>query len=141
MQGFWGGFETGESLAEKLNAGLKDPYSVDGYTLVAVHAWSNSVDSLLYVNSLLDDGVRVVAPDEFVSLISEAICGQKHHDEIHLEAFPNPFYDAIRLSVDGYLSDDFNIYMEDLNGKKTKKQAVSDLSDNQMTMLQAVSRE
>ena len=113
----WGGFETGESLAEKLNAGLKDPYSVDGYTLVAVHAWSNSVDSLLYVNSLLDDGVRVVAPDEFVSLISEAICGQKHHDEIHLEAFPNPFYDAIRLSVDGYLSDDFNIYMEDLNGK------------------------
>ena len=113
----WGGFETGESLAEKLNAGLKDPYSVDGYTLVAVHAWSNSVDSLLYVNSLLDDGVRVVAPDEFVSLISEAICGQKYHAEIHLEAFPNPFYDAIRLSVDGYLSDDFNIYMEDLNGK------------------------
>ena len=113
----WGGFETGESLAEKLNAGLKDPYSVDGYTLVAVHAWWPPVDSLLYVSSLLADGVRVVAPDEFVSLISEAICGQKHHDEIHLEAFPNPFYDAIRLSVDGYLSDDFNIYMEDSNGK------------------------
>ena len=34
-----------------------------------------------------------------------------------------------------------SVIMEGLNGKKTKKQAVSDLSDNQMTMLQAVSRE
>jgi len=113
----WGGFETGESLAQKLNNALKDPYSVAGYTLVAVHAWSNSVDSLLYVNSLLDEGVRVVAPDEFVSLISEAICGSEDQVQMNVEAYPNPFYDEIHLKVEGYLSDDFNVYLEDMNGK------------------------
>jgi hypothetical protein len=113
----WGGFETGESLAQKLNNALKDPYSVDGYTLVAVHAWSNSVDSLLYVNSLLDQDVRVVAPDEFVSLISEAICSPEHQNKIALRAFPNPFNDKISVHVQEYFSDDFEIFLEDLTGK------------------------
>ena len=113
----WGGFETGESLAQKLNNALKDPYSVDGYTLVAVHAWSNSVDSLLYVNSLLDQDVRVVAPDEFVSLISEAICSPEHQNKIALRAFPNPFNDKISVHVQEYFSDDFEFFLEDLTGK------------------------
>ena len=120
----WGGFETGESLAQKLNNAVRDPYSVEGYTLVAVHAWSNSVDSLLYVNSLLEEGVRVVAPDEFVSLISDAICGQEGQDELRVVAFPNPFQDEIQFRVEGYPSNDFDISLEDMNGKSVSVEIV-----------------
>jgi len=121
----WGGFETGESLAQKLNNAVRDPYSVEGYTLVAVHAWSNSVDSLLYVNSLLEEGVRVVAPDEFVSLISDAICGQEGQDELRVVVFPNPFQDEIQFRVEGYPSNDFDISIEDMNGKSVSLEIVS----------------
>jgi len=113
----WGGFETGESLAQKLNNATKDPYSVEGYTLVAVHAWSNSVDSLLYVNDLLDEGVRVVAPDEFIALIRKSICAPQFQNQFSLEAFPNPFHEAIQLKVQNYFSDDFVVSLEDMSGK------------------------
>lgn len=113
----WGGFETGESLAHKLNNARKDPYSVEGYTLVAVHAWSNSVDSLLYVNDLLDEGVRVVAPDEFIALIRKSICAPQFQNQLSLEAFPNPFHEAIQLRVQDYFSDDFVVSLEDMSGK------------------------
>lgn len=113
----WGGFETCESLAQKINEGVKDPRSVDGYTLVAVHAWSNSVDSLLFVNSMLDEGVRVVAPDEFVSLMSEAICAPRQTNALQIDAYPNPFFDEIRLRVRSCFSDGFQVFVEDLQGK------------------------
>ncbi len=113
----WGGFETCESLAEKLNDGVKDPYSVDGYTLVAVHAWSNSVDSLLFVRSLLDDGIRVVAPDDFVSLISKNICEKEHVSQPEIEVSPNPVIDDIRLRIRGVRCDDYQIQLNDLGGK------------------------
>jgi|TARA_B110000305_G_scaffold19473_3_gene18025 hypothetical protein len=114
----WGGFESCESLASKLNDEVKDPYSTDGYSLIAVHAWSNSVDSLLLVRSLLNEGIRVVAPDEFVALISEAICAPKISDVLSLEAYPNPFSNEIKLRIRGYLADDFSLYIEDLKGKR-----------------------
>ena len=113
----WGGFETCESLAEKLNDGVKDPYSVDGYTLVAVHAWSNSVDSLLFVRSLLDDGIRVVAPDDFVSLISKNICEKELVSQPEIEVSPNPVIDEIRLRIRGVKCDDYQIQLSDLGGK------------------------
>ena len=113
----WGGFETCESLAEKLNDGVKDPYSVEGYTLVAVHAWSNSVDSLLFVRSLLDDGIRVVAPDDFVSLISKNICEKEFVSQPEIEVSPNPVIDDIRLRIRGVRCDDYQIQLSDLGGK------------------------
>jgi len=116
----WGGFETCESLAEKLNNGLKDPYSVEGYTLVAVHAWSNSVDSLLYVRSLLDDGIRVVAPDDFVSLISKNICKNELAIEPEIEVLPNPIIDEIRLRIRGVTCSDYEIKLTDLGGKQMR---------------------
>lgn len=114
----WGGFETCESLAQKLNNGVKDPYSVDGYTLVAVHAWSNSVDSLLYVRSLLNDGIRVVAPDEFVNLISKNICEKDIANQLEIEVLPNPVIDEIRLRVRGISCSDYYLGLTDLSGKK-----------------------
>lgn len=65
----WSGFESTASLAAKLNARARDPRSKEGYSLIPVHVWSNSVDSVMRCASLLDPKVRVVAPDEFVRLI------------------------------------------------------------------------
>ena len=113
----WGGFESCESLAEKLNNENKDPYSQDGYSLVAVHNWSNSVDSLLYVRSLLEQGVRVVSPDEFVQLISKAICSPLESSELITEAYPNPFMDKIKLRIRSSIPIDLNISVKDLNGR------------------------
>ena len=97
---------------------MKDPYSVDGYTLVAVHAWSNSVDSLLYVRSLLNDGIRVVAPDEFVNLISKNICEKDIANQLEIEVLPNPVIDEIRLRVRGISCSDYYLGLTDLSGKK-----------------------
>jgi len=65
----WGGFETTSSLAAKLNALPRDPDQPSGYSLVAVHVWTNSVDSVLACVRQLDEHVRVVAPSAFVELI------------------------------------------------------------------------
>ena len=116
----WGGFETCESLAQKINAAPKDPFNPNSYTLVAVHAWSNSVDSLLLVKSLLDQGVRVVAPDAFVQLISDAICAPQQQETLILEAFPNPFSETIRLKIKGYESSDFELKIQDVSGKEIR---------------------
>jgi len=114
----WGGFETCESLAEKLNAEIRDPYSEDGYSLVAVHSWSNSVDSLLYVRSLLEQGVRVVSPDEFVSLISKAICSPIIPDSPEIEVVPNPVLDDVRFRLRGICCEDYQIKISDMTGKE-----------------------
>jgi hypothetical protein len=65
----WDGFETSESLAEKLNSASKNIYSQDGYSLIPVHAWSRSVTDVLNCAKLLGSNVRVVTPDQFVALI------------------------------------------------------------------------
>ena len=36
----WQGFDTPETLAAKLNSASTDAHSADGYSLIAVHAWS-----------------------------------------------------------------------------------------------------
>ena len=83
-----------------------------------MHAWSNSVYSLLYVRSLLDQGVRVVAPDAFIQLISDAICAPQELEDLILEVFPNPFSETIRLRIKGYQFEDFDIKIKDVNGKE-----------------------
>lgn len=65
----WSGFESAASLAARLNARPRNVRVKDGYSLIPVHAWSNSVDSVVRCAGLLDAGVRVVAPDEFVRMI------------------------------------------------------------------------
>jgi hypothetical protein len=67
----WDGFETSTSLAQKLNAASKNIYSPEGYSLIPVHVWSRNVTDVLNCTNLLNSNVRVVAPDEFVSLISK----------------------------------------------------------------------
>lgn len=69
----WEGFESPVSLAEKLNKEAKNPYSKAGYSLIPVHVWSNSVDSVIKVTDALDSQVQVVTPDEFVRRIKTNI--------------------------------------------------------------------
>lgn len=72
---FWEGVNTPESMAEKLNASPRNPKLPSGYSLVPVHAWSIHVSELKACVDLLDEKVRVVAPDEFVELIKENLDG------------------------------------------------------------------
>ena len=114
----WGGFETCESLATKLNNEVKDPSSEEGYSLVAVHAWSNSVDSLLFIQSMLDENVRIVAPDEFVRLIRENICSAQMPESPEIETIPNPIVDHVSFRLRGLPCDDYSIHLSDLSGKE-----------------------
>ncbi len=113
----WGGFETCESLAAKLNQESTDPYSEEGYSLVAVHAWSNSVDSLLFIKSMLNENVRVVAPDDFVQLISRNVCQAQMPDQPEIETVPNPVLDEVRFRLRGKTCDEFEVYVCELSGK------------------------
>ncbi len=70
----WSGeFEDPQSLAGKLNASSTDITSPGGYSLVAVHVWTNSVSDVCQCTKLLNKNIRVVAPDEFVSLIKQNV--------------------------------------------------------------------
>ena len=109
----WGGFETCQSIAEKVNQKSRDPKSPDAYTLVAVHAWSNSVDSLLLISSLLDQDVRIVAPDDFVRLVKENICNQPKESLI----FPNPTDGSFTVRMDRSF-ENIRVSIHDLLGKK-----------------------
>ncbi len=66
-------FESPQSLAAKLNASSTDITSASGYSLIAVHVWTQSVADVAECVSLLNKNVRVVAPDEFVALIKKNV--------------------------------------------------------------------
>eukprot|EP01090_Pellita_catalonica_P020492 TRINITY_DN7355_c0_g1_i1.p1 TRINITY_DN7355_c0_g1~~TRINITY_DN7355_c0_g1_i1.p1 ORF type:complete len:568 (-),score=62.82 TRINITY_DN7355_c0_g1_i1:276-1979(-) len=66
----WKGFETPASLAEKLNQMPIKPQSEVGYSLIAVHVWTMTVESVVETVKLLDlSRVDVVTPHEFVDRI------------------------------------------------------------------------
>jgi len=60
-------------VAAALNARPRNPRLLAGYSLVDVHAWSHSVESVRHCLELLDPQVRVVTPDVFVSLLRRSI--------------------------------------------------------------------
>jgi hypothetical protein len=69
----WEGFETPNSIASKLNNLSKDIHSASGYSLIPVHVWSMGVEQIIECANLLDSNVRIVTPDEFVSLIKKNV--------------------------------------------------------------------
>lgn len=54
-----------------LNSAAKNPYSSDGYSLVAIDAWNNYnlPETVKYIIDRLDPNVKVVTPEEYVKLI------------------------------------------------------------------------
>ncbi|HFE53172.1 MAG TPA: T9SS type A sorting domain-containing protein, partial [Bacteroidetes bacterium] len=104
----WGGFETTASLAAKLNRLPRDPDQPSGYSLVAVHVWSNTVDSVVACARKLDEHVRVVTPSQFVALVKAHLAPgsgvqqgrRRSRRPVRfglLPAFPNPFNAAVRI--------------------------------------------
>ena len=72
----WDGFNTPATLAAKLNASRKSCTSVDGYSLVVVHVWDQTVDTVIQTVNLLDERVVVVQADQFVQSIINNRVGQ-----------------------------------------------------------------
>jgi hypothetical protein len=69
----WKGVESPATLAKRLNDLPKDPTIAEGYSLIAVHCWSYGVNDIISCVSQLGPDVRVVAPDEFVWLITHNV--------------------------------------------------------------------
>jgi hypothetical protein len=61
------------SVTNRLNAGLLDPTSPEGYSLVSVAAWSESVTKVKNIVDALDADVRVVTPGALAHLIRENV--------------------------------------------------------------------
>ena len=85
----WGGFNSAQTLSHKINNLPKDPYSASGYSLIPVHNWSNSVDSILMCSELFDENIRIVSPDKFVNLIKQNLISN-NNDAIPFVSYPNP---------------------------------------------------
>ena len=109
----WGGFETCESMATKLNNLPRTPENENGYSLIAVHAWSNSVDSLLYVKSLLENDIRIVAPDDFVYLIKKNLCDIQPS----MVTYPNPTNGEVHIQFSSPINVE-NVIVSDLLGRE-----------------------
>ena len=116
----WGGFENTISLSEKLNNLPKDPYSQDGYSLIAVHNWSNSVDSILQCVSLLNEDIRVVSPDKFINLINQNIT-EKSNELLANIKYPNPTKDYANVDVRANINEIIRVELAGINGKEIIK--------------------
>ena len=69
----WQDHSTPKSIAQMLNNQSRDETTVDGYSVIAVHIWSETVDSLLEMNAAFDDDVILVKPDELVALMTAKV--------------------------------------------------------------------
>ena len=102
-------------MADKLNNLPRTPDNQNGYSLIAVHAWSNSVDSLLYVKSLLDENIRVVAPDDFVYLVKKNICNMN----TEMMSFPNPTNGELHIRFNAPIQFK-KVVVSDLTGREIR---------------------
>jgi len=102
----WGGVYSPASLAQVLDTSSTDPYSPDGYSLVDVHVWDNTVDSVIKCVQLLDTNVRVVTPDAFVKLFVKGTSCTAYPADVTslsdehagLSVAPNPFSNKAEVS-------------------------------------------
>jgi hypothetical protein len=88
----WGDKETPQSIAQKLNMEIKNQFQPEGYSLIPVHVWSHSVEDVKKCVSMLDGNVRVVAPDDFVKLITRNL------GVFLYQNYPNPLTDRTIIS-------------------------------------------
>ena len=88
----WGDKDSPQTVAQKINASVKNQYQPEGYSLIPVHAWTNSVDDVKKCIGMLDGDVRVVAPDDFVGLI------KRNLGVFLYQNYPNPFTDKTTIS-------------------------------------------
>jgi len=113
----WGGFESPTSLVEKINNLPKDPYSSDGYSLIPVHNWSYSVDTILEIAKGFDEKINIVAPDEFLNLITAKLYNNEENI-IQLSSYPNPTYRNSTVEFLGKQEEIQSIKIFNIKGEK-----------------------
>ena len=69
----WQDHSTPQSIAKLLNAQSRNHSSTAGYSVIAVHIWSETVDSMMQVAQLLDDDVLLVKPDTLIQLMTQNV--------------------------------------------------------------------
>lgn len=70
----WPGFHTPKTLADLINTLPADPTLPESYSLIPVHLWDESVESIAETASLFNQShVQVVTADEFVRRIVENV--------------------------------------------------------------------
>lgn len=69
----WADHSTPESIAELLNKQSRDAETVDGYSVIGIHMWSQTVDTVNQIATLLDEDVEVVKLDELVRLMTDNV--------------------------------------------------------------------
>jgi len=90
----WDGIHSTTQVAQLVNNLPTNINSSAGYSLIPVHAWSMTVDSVIAcINKLDTSKVRVVCPDEFVWLIKQNIGSVGINNPIQFNnglVYPNP---------------------------------------------------
>ncbi len=95
----WQSYSSAPILARNVQALPKDPTDPNAYTLVSVHVWDHSVDSVIAAVQLFDSTIRVVAPDAFIKLYKKGtgcravglgVRGQEEAQQYKLTNVPNP---------------------------------------------------
>jgi len=114
----WGGFENTLSLANKINNLPKNIFSENGYSLIPVHNWSNSVDSIIKCANFLDSNVRVVSPDKFINIINKNLNHNQFEEEIIHLFYPNPSSGTIFLELRIDVNQIEKVSLFDINGQK-----------------------
>lgn len=71
----WAGLPKGDSptIINEINNASTDITSTDSYSLISVHAWSKTVSDVASMISKFDTNVRVVTPEEFVTLMKQNV--------------------------------------------------------------------
>ena len=80
-QSLWADHTTPASIAALLNEQSKDHTSTAGYSVIAVHIWSETVQSLVQVANALDESVLLVKPDELIQLMTQNVL-PSNRDEV-----------------------------------------------------------
>ena len=97
----------------------KNPYSASGYSLIPVHNWSNSVDSILLCSELFNKNVRIVSPDKFVNLIKENLI-TNNKNEIPFVSYPKPTDGEFNIEFGEEIKNIVSVELYSLNDLKKK---------------------
>ena len=115
----WGGFNSSQTLSNKINNLPKNPYLESGYSLIPVHNWSNSVDSILLCSELFNENIRVVSPDKFVNLIKQNLITNKNN-EIPFVSYPKPTESLFNIEFWEETKNILSVELHSVNGSKEK---------------------
>ncbi len=125
----WQSYSSAPILARSVAALPKDPTDPNAYTLVSVHVWDHSVDSVIAAAQLFDSTIRVVAPDAFIKLYKKGTnctaAGLGTTDvaaarQYALSSSPNPAHAQSEISYTLPAANFISLKLYDASGKRSE---------------------